>query len=161
MNVKREPHIQDGTENVTGPYHKLILAVSFFSFGIAVSISVVNLLYFGHRTDGQEGACDLPLFFSSFNIVLWVILTVFSFKATEWMPSTGILPATTISAFMTFKVLSLRPDILNPWPSTPEQQPLDSSQPSPPRTVIVRETPEPRSHPNTDRKRDSRASLKP
>ena len=89
---------------MTGPYHKLILVVSFFSFGIAVALSVINIMYFGHSTDGRGGGCALPLFFGSFNIVLWVLLTLFSFKATEWMPSTGIMPATMVSAFMTFKV---------------------------------------------------------
>ena len=72
---------KDGTDNVTGPYHVLIMVISFLFFGLAVGLTVVNFIYFGERTDGLgEGGCELFNFFSSFNLVAWVFLMIFSFR---------------------------------------------------------------------------------
>jgi len=39
-------------------------------------------------------------------LILFVFLTIFSFRATEWMPATGLLPSGLVAAFLSFKTLS-------------------------------------------------------
>eukprot|EP00286_Rhodomonas_abbreviata_P019797 CAMPEP_0181309496 /NCGR_PEP_ID=MMETSP1101-20121128/12044_1 /TAXON_ID=46948 /ORGANISM="Rhodomonas abbreviata, Strain Caron Lab Isolate" /LENGTH=424 /DNA_ID=CAMNT_0023415983 /DNA_START=228 /DNA_END=1502 /DNA_ORIENTATION=- len=97
----------DGTENVTGPWHILILLISVLSLGAAIGMTVVMFMWFGKNTADPtaEGGCELYTFFTSFNLVFWLLLTLGSFRATAWNHATGILPSSLISAFMTFKVL--------------------------------------------------------
>mmetsp|Transcript_44945 Transcript_44945/g.70460 ORF Transcript_44945/g.70460 Transcript_44945/m.70460 type:complete len:479 (+) Transcript_44945:151-1587(+) len=99
---------QDGPENITGLWHMAILGVSFVAFGITIAMTVVMFLWFGKNTaePGAEGGCEVYTFFTSFNLVMWFFLTLGSFKATEWMPSTGLMPSALVAAFMTFKVLT-------------------------------------------------------
>jgi hypothetical protein len=39
-------------------------------------------------------------------LILFVFLTIFSFRATEWMPATGLLPSALVASFLSFKTLS-------------------------------------------------------
>jgi len=98
----------DGADNLSGPWHLIILAVSVACFGLAIAMTVVMFLWFGKNTADptEEGGCELYTFFTSFNLILFLFLTVFSFRATEWMPATGIMPSALVAAFMTFKVLT-------------------------------------------------------
>lgn len=99
---------EDGAENITGPWHMAILGVSFLAFGVTIAMTVVQYLWFGKNTADPtaEGGCEVYIFFTSWNLVMWIFLTIGSFKATEWMPSTGLMPSALVSAFMTFKVLT-------------------------------------------------------
>mmetsp|Transcript_4846 Transcript_4846/g.11681 ORF Transcript_4846/g.11681 Transcript_4846/m.11681 type:complete len:467 (-) Transcript_4846:948-2348(-) len=98
----------DGADNIGGPWHMIILAVSVACFGLSIGMTVVMFLWFGKNTadPAEEGGCEVYTFFTSFNLILFLFLTVFSFRATEWMPATGIMPSSLVAAFMSFKVLT-------------------------------------------------------
>jgi len=97
---------EDGAENLTGSGHIKVMAVSFCCFAAAIGQTVVMFLWFGTNMAGETDGCELYQFFSSFSLILWVFLTIFSFRATEWMPDTGLMPSALVAAFLCFKTLS-------------------------------------------------------
>jgi hypothetical protein len=97
----------DGADNTTGKWHMAILAISLVCFGLAIGMEVVMFSFFGtNNSTGESDGCELYQFFASINLILFVFLTIFSFRATEWMPATGILPSALVAAFLSFKTLS-------------------------------------------------------
>jgi hypothetical protein len=96
---------KDGVENLTGPYHILIIVVSTFALGGSIVMTGFMFKWFGTDLNGNSGSCALYNFFTAFNLILFIGLTLFSFRATSWMSSTGLLPSSLVAAFLTFKVL--------------------------------------------------------
>jgi len=98
---------KDGADNVQGKWHMAILGVSIASLATAIGQTVVMFVYFGtNNRTGEADGCELYQFFASFNLILFVFLTIFSFRATEWMPATGLLPSALVACFLCFKTLS-------------------------------------------------------
>jgi hypothetical protein len=96
---------KDGVENLKGPYHILIIIISILALGGSLTITGFMFKWFGTDSDGNSGSCGLYNFFTAFNLILFIGLTLFSFRATSWMSSTGLLPSSLVAAFLTFKVL--------------------------------------------------------
>lgn len=98
---------QDGADNVQGFWHMVILGISVLCFALAIGQTVVMFMFFGtNNKTGESDGCELYQFFASFNLILFVFLTILSFRATEWMPATGLLPSAMVAAFLSFKTLS-------------------------------------------------------
>lgn len=97
---------KDGTDNIKGPWHMLILAASVLMFAGSIAMSVIGFTWFDEVTDGSSTGCGLYTFFNVWNVLLWIGLTLLSFRATEWMPATGLMPSMLVACFMTFKMLS-------------------------------------------------------
>ena len=96
---------KDGAENILGPYHILIIIIAVFALIGSIVISSFMFIWFGSDSNGSSSSCGLFTFFVAFNLVLFIFLTFLSFRATAWMPSTGLLPSSLVAAFLTFKVL--------------------------------------------------------
>ena len=96
---------KDGVDNLKGPYHILIICISLVALGGSITITGFMFKWFGTDSDGNSGSCGLYNFFTAFNLILFVALTLFSFRATSWMSSTGLLPSSLVAAFLTLKVL--------------------------------------------------------
>lgn len=96
---------KDGAENLTGPYHILIIVIAVFALLGSIIVSGFMFSWFGSDSNGSSGPCALFNFFTAFNLILFIFLTLLSFRATAWMPSTGLLPSSLVAAFLTFKVL--------------------------------------------------------
>eukprot|EP00292_Cryptomonas_paramecium_P009168 CAMPEP_0113716342 /NCGR_PEP_ID=MMETSP0038_2-20120614/33840_1 /TAXON_ID=2898 /ORGANISM="Cryptomonas paramecium" /LENGTH=250 /DNA_ID=CAMNT_0000643861 /DNA_START=348 /DNA_END=1097 /DNA_ORIENTATION=+ /assembly_acc=CAM_ASM_000170 len=96
---------KDGGENLSGPYHILIIAISVLCYCFAIVFTGLMFSWFATNASGDSSSCGLYTFFNAFNLALFILLTLFSFRATAWMPSTGLLPSAMVSAFLTFKVL--------------------------------------------------------
>ena len=97
---------KDGTDNVTGPWHMALGGVSLAGLVTAITLTSFMFTWFGTSTGDLAADCGMYIFLITLNLILFVSLTLMSFKATEWMPSTGIMPSALISAFMTFKLLA-------------------------------------------------------
>ena len=96
-----------GADNMSGKWHMAILAISLVCFGLAIAMEVVMFSFFGtNNYTGESDGCELFQFFASMNLILFVFLTIFSFRATDWMPATGILPSALVAVFLSFKTLS-------------------------------------------------------
>ncbi len=96
---------EDGVDKLTGRYHILIMVIAFFALGGSIVITGFMFKWFGTNANGNSGSCGLYNFFTAINLVFFLALTLFSFRATSWMPSTGLLPSSLVAAFLTFKVL--------------------------------------------------------
>lgn len=98
---------EDGSSERLGPGHMKILALSFLCIIAAIGQTVLSFMFFGtNNRTGETDGCELYQFFSSFTLIAYVFLTIFSFRATEWMHDTGLLPSAMVAAFMSFKTLS-------------------------------------------------------
>lgn len=55
---------QDGADNIGGPWHMIILAVSVACFGLSIGMTVVMFLWFGKNTadPAEEGGCEVRAF---------------------------------------------------------------------------------------------------
>jgi len=95
---------KDGTNNVTGPWHLALGGVSLVGFTTALTLSGFLYTWFGHSTGDMSADCGMYIFFITLNLIMFLFLTGMSFKATEWMPSTGLMPSAMVSLFMTFKL---------------------------------------------------------
>ena len=95
----------DGEDNLKGPWHMLIIAIAIIAYGGSITISGFMYHWFSVDASGSSSNCALFTFFTTFNIFLFLGLTLFSFVATSWMQATGLLPSALVSAFLTFKVL--------------------------------------------------------
>jgi hypothetical protein len=98
---------EDGSSERLGQGHMKILALSFLCIIAAIGQTVLSFMFFGtNNRTGETDGCELYQFFSSFTLIAYVFLTIFSFRATEWMHDTGLLPSAMVAAFMSFKTLS-------------------------------------------------------
>eukprot|EP00284_Hemiselmis_tepida_P009156 CAMPEP_0174931168 /NCGR_PEP_ID=MMETSP1355-20121228/32513_1 /TAXON_ID=464990 /ORGANISM="Hemiselmis tepida, Strain CCMP443" /LENGTH=493 /DNA_ID=CAMNT_0016177503 /DNA_START=76 /DNA_END=1557 /DNA_ORIENTATION=- len=95
---------KDGTNNVTGPWHLALGGVSLVGFTTALTLTGFLYSWFGHSTGDMTADCGMYIFFITLNLIAFLFLTGMSFKATEWMPSTGLMPSAMVSLFMTFKL---------------------------------------------------------
>jgi serine incorporator 1/3 len=96
---------KDGAENLTGPYHILIIVIAIFCLIGSIVVTGFMFSWFASNSSGDTKPCGLFTFFTAFNLILFISLTLLSFRATAWMPSTGLLPSSLVAAFLTFKVL--------------------------------------------------------
>lgn len=96
---------KDGVNNISGAWHVALGGVSLAGFVTAITLTSLMYGWFGTSTGDLNADCGMYIFLITLNLIMFVFLTVMSFKATDWMPSTGIMPSAMISAFMTFKLL--------------------------------------------------------
>lgn len=81
-----------------GKWFKIMLTVTFGIFVVCITGAVVMFVFYG------KPGCRLNQFFISFNLILCVILSVTSIlpKVQEENPSSGLLQASVVSAYMLF-----------------------------------------------------------
>lgn len=71
---------KDGTDNVTGPWHLAIAGISVVGFTVAITITAFMYIWFGKPTGDSSADCGMYTFFTTFNLIMWILLTAMSFK---------------------------------------------------------------------------------
>jgi len=71
---------KDGADNISGPYHIAIMIISLVCFGGSVVLTAFMFKWFGTDSSNSGQSCGLYLFFISWNLILFVFLTILSFR---------------------------------------------------------------------------------